>query len=250
MASKGIDPLYLQVSRVSRRLWLQTLVNQLVWCWTGALAVGVGWFLVQPLVMAEPPAWLRWAVAGGAVAVATVLAVVLAWVRRPSPVAAALSLDERFGLKERVTTSLTLPPDQQNSPAGQALLADVTERVAKLDVGSRFPLRMSWTAGLVPACAVALALVAIFYQPPRSPARARANDEPTPIAAEQKPDIDKKVDLLRKPPAVQARRKSWTRSPTSRATTRSSSANASRSWPRWRSSLPSARSSSPRRPRR
>lgn len=205
MVNDPLTPLHRQVARVGRRLWLQTLANQLIWCWTVGLAVAVGWFLLQPFLIDRPPAWLRWAVAGGALALATVLAGLFAWLRRPSAVVAALSLDERFGLKERVTTSFTLTPEQRTSPAGQALLQDVTERVAKLDVTSRYPLHMSWTASLVPACAIALTLVALFYQPPRGPAGAKADEGPMPVAAADKQDIDKKVDLLKKPAAVQAK---------------------------------------------
>ena len=53
-------------------------------------------------------AWLRWAVFGGLAGAGSVLAVVLAVLATPSRVAAALALDERFNLKERVTTTLML----------------------------------------------------------------------------------------------------------------------------------------------
>src|SRR5262249_29018719 len=148
---------------------VQTVVNTLVWCWAGALLLGVAWFLVQPLLQPrlfpEAPAWLRWAVAGGLVGTATVLGLVVGVLRAPSKLVAALSLDEKFGLKERVTTSLTLAPTKVATPAGQALLEDVNHRIGKLDVGERFPVRMSWSATLVPAGAALLAVVAIFYKP-------------------------------------------------------------------------------------
>src|SRR5262249_44614410 len=139
--------------------------NAVAWCWAGAILLSAGWFLLQPYVVEAPPDWLRWTVAAGLVAVATVVGVVLGLVRGPSRLMAALSLDSAFGLKERVTTSLTLAPEQETTPAGQALLADVNQRIHDLDVGSRFPIRLTWTAALVPACAAFLALVAVFYQP-------------------------------------------------------------------------------------
>jgi hypothetical protein len=101
---------------------------------------------------------------------ATVLGIVLGRLRAPTRVSAALSLDEKFGLKERVTTSVTLSQGQEATPAGQALLADVALRVKDLDVPSRFPVRLSWSAGLVPVGAVILALVALFYEPATSQA--------------------------------------------------------------------------------
>src|SRR5262249_22013066 len=143
-AMSASTPLHRQIVRVNRRLFFQTLVNGIAWWWAGALALAAIWFVAQPFVVQAPPDWLRWAVAGGLVGVATVLAVALAVVRAPSKLAAALFLDEKFALKERVTTSLTLSPEEAATPAGQALLADVNQRLAQLDVGSRFPVRMSW----------------------------------------------------------------------------------------------------------
>src|SRR5262245_34146456 len=121
-----------QVSRVGRRLFLQTLLDCLAWCWIAALALSVGWFLVEPYLVASPPEWLRWTVAGSLLGVASLVGVVCAVVWAPSRLATALALDERFGLKERVTTSLTLPVHLESSPAGQALLEDATHQVGKL----------------------------------------------------------------------------------------------------------------------
>lgn len=152
-----------QVRRVSRRLLLQKLGTRLIFCWSAALGLAILWFLIQPFLIDSPQPWLRWAVAGGLAGLATVLAIFLTWLAAPSPLTAALSLDEKFGLKERVTTSLALSAREQASPAGQALLEDVHQRLEKIDVGSRFPMRLRWSAGLVPALALLLASVALFY---------------------------------------------------------------------------------------
>ena len=66
------------------------------------LGLAVVWFFVQPFVLNEPPASLRWSVTGGLLGAATVLALILAVLRAPSKLAAALSLDERFGLEGRL----------------------------------------------------------------------------------------------------------------------------------------------------
>lgn len=197
MTAPVASPLVKQLRRVSRRLFWQTVVNALVWCWFGACLVGAVWFLLQPFAVTEAPVWLRWAVAGGAFGVATLLGLGVALWLAPNRLAAALTLDERFGLKERVTTSLTLTPELAASPAGQALLADVNGRLDRLDVGSRFPLRLTWSAALVPVGAALLAVIAVFYEPPRSQATvARKNDET------QKPsnatEIEKKMRELRR----------------------------------------------------
>jgi hypothetical protein len=201
MASAKLPPLQRQVGRVHRRLVLQSVLNTLVICWVGAILLAAGWFLLQPWVLEQPAAWLRWAVAGGLLALGTMVGIVLGIMRAPSKLAAALSLDAEFGLKERVTTSLTLAPEQETTPAGIALLADANQRVRDLDVGSRFPVRMSWTAALLPIGAALLAVVAVFYQPTKnSQANAStANDlQKPPPNADQ---INQKMKELVKKPA-------------------------------------------------
>ncbi len=191
MARSTPPLLHRQIARVGRRLFAQTLLNALAWCWAAALLLTLAWFLVQPLAFAAPE-WLRWAVAGGALAVGAAAAVVFAVVRAPSRLAAALSLDEKFGLRERVTTSLTLTPEQEATSAGKALLEDVGHRVAKLDVGSRFPVQVRWHAALVPAAAALLAVVAVFYQPPAGPPPASAGEN-EPLAAVDRDKIEEAV---------------------------------------------------------
>src|SRR5258708_983956 len=97
-----------QVRRGPRPAVPRSLLALVAWSWVTALAVAAGWFLVQPYLLPDAPDWLRWTVLGGLAGLASLAGVVLAVLRAPSPVAAALSLDERFSLKERVTTSLTL----------------------------------------------------------------------------------------------------------------------------------------------
>src|SRR5579884_3468597 len=123
-----------QLSRVRRRLFLATLLTCLAWSWVLAVGLAAGWFLLQPVLLPAAAPWLRWAVLGALVGACSLGALVLGLLRRPSPVSAALALDERFGLRERATTTLTLRPDEESTPAGQALLADVETKVAPLRV--------------------------------------------------------------------------------------------------------------------
>jgi hypothetical protein len=109
-------PLDRQVTRVRRRLFLQTLIRNLVWYWVAALALTAAWFLVQPLLLAEDLLWVRWWVFGGVALIATIAAVVIAIRRAPTAVAAALSLDERFALRERAVSAATTPQSCAASP--------------------------------------------------------------------------------------------------------------------------------------
>lgn len=198
--AQTLSPLHRQIARVSRRLFIQTLLACLLWCWAGSLAVIAAWFLLQPhLFSALSPEW-RLGIAGGVLGIGTVLALGLAVLRAPSRVAAALLLDERFALKERVTTSLTLAPHLSASPAATALLEDVNQRIEKLDVGSRFPVKVSWLTTLCPVIAAGLAVAAFTYHP--SPTQAKSETTADEIAKSppaNQAEIEQKMhDMLKK----------------------------------------------------
>jgi hypothetical protein len=165
MAASTPSYLHRQLVRVTRRLFVQSLLDALIWCWAGALLLGAAWCVVEPHVAAGSAAWLRWVIAGGLAGIASVLAIVLAVMRRPSTQDAALSLDERFGLKERITTSVSLTAAERESAAGVALLADAEHHVAKLEVRAGYPFALRWTAALLPVSASLLALAALLYHP-------------------------------------------------------------------------------------
>src|SRR4051812_40664113 len=91
-----------QVSRARRRLVAQLLVRHVAVAWAVALLVTAAWMLAEPFARPGSPDWLRWAVLGASAGVLTLLAVVQTARRAPSRTVAALALDERFGLRERV----------------------------------------------------------------------------------------------------------------------------------------------------
>jgi len=153
MAAANASHVHRQIARVSRRLFVQSLFDALVWCWAGALLLAASWCLAEAHVLSAPPSWLRWAIAGGLAGMGTVFAVVFTLWRWPTRLDAALSLDQKFGLKERITTSVCLTAAERASSAGIALLADVEARVAKLEVRGANPFALRWTALVVPCCA-------------------------------------------------------------------------------------------------
>src|SRR5262245_48994030 len=125
MAGSPVALLERQVGKVRRRLFLQHLVNGLIFAWLAACALFALWWLARPYVFVSAvPPWIDWTVGSVLFVLATINAVVIAARRTPSAVDAALFLDHRFQLRERVTTSLMLEPELYLTPAGQALLAD------------------------------------------------------------------------------------------------------------------------------
>src|SRR5262245_24369182 len=188
-----------QLSRARRRLFLTTLLGCLAWGWLLAVACAAGWFLAQPYLVREAPEALRWVVLSSLGGLATVLAALLAARIGPSPVAAALALDDRFGLKERVTTSLTLGPDESATPAARALLADVEGRLASVRVGDRFPVRLPrLPAALLSVAVLALVLVALFWAPDVG-AGGPGDDDALAAAPAVKADLDEQVKKLAAP---------------------------------------------------
>lgn len=199
MAHLSATPLDRQLVRVRRRLFLQTLLQMLVWCWLVSLLFAAVWFLAEPYIVDEGAPSLRWAVAGSLLGASAILAIVMARLRTPSRLAAALALDERFQLKERVTTTLMLSEAERASPAGQALLADIQSRLEPLRVRDRFPVRIPWLAALVPFGAVVLVLLAFFYKPVLTPTQASSDPllADSPVAKAQ---IEKALRPLQRKP--------------------------------------------------
>jgi len=108
------------------------------------------------------PDHLKWTILGSAAGVGTALAIWSAIRRMPSQLAAALAIDQKFELQERVTTALGLSPHELSSPVGQALLDDANTRLEKVAVKGKFPVRMGWRALFIPAQAAAIAILALY----------------------------------------------------------------------------------------
>jgi septal ring factor EnvC (AmiA/AmiB activator) len=187
-----------QVTRARRRLVTQLLLRHLAVAWAIGLALTAVWMLAEPHAVANPPSWLRWAVLAGSVGALTLFAILQTVRRAPSRTDAALALDDRFGLRERVVTVLSLAPDLDATPAGVALLADAEGRVKHLHVRERFPVGLPWSSALVPAGGIAVALVAFFYHP--SFPTAQGETAQNQVAPEKKKEIEKKLEELAKKP--------------------------------------------------
>jgi hypothetical protein len=169
-----METLKKQVRRAQRRLILQQLLRNLTWCLSAALlaaavlvAVGKYW----PMGVED------WHWVAGSAAAGVLGALVWTLITRHGALEAAIEIDRRFGLKERVSSTLALPPSEVESPAGRALAADALKRVEQIHVADRFGLQLSrWSwLPLVPAALVFL--VAVFVQPPANTNEAQATQD-------------------------------------------------------------------------
>lgn len=161
----ALSPLEIRVRQARRRLLGQSLLNRIGLGWGCALAVGLVWFVIGPFVYPTAAAYLKWVVVGGAGALGTILAIWSTLRSSPSPLTAALAIDQRFDLQERVTTVVSLDQQLQSSPAGQALVADANAKLEKVAVSGKFPVRIGWRALFIPAQAAVIAVLAL-YPPP------------------------------------------------------------------------------------
>ena len=73
-----------------------------------------------------------------------IIAVIWTFLVRRNALDAAIELDRRFGLKERVSTSLALTTEDRESQIGRALLDDASRRVAQVRVSEQFVIAPGW----------------------------------------------------------------------------------------------------------
>jgi hypothetical protein len=164
-----MNTIHRQVGSARRRLILARFAN--VACWS----LFVAWLVAAIAILARSVWALPWDVAiwdwawlGGATVTAVALAAVIALVTAPSRARVAAEVDSRFGLRERLSSVVSMSEKDLKTPMGQTLVADALRRAEPLDVRDRFslsPPRLGWLPAL-PAVVVA---VAMFIGPANVP---------------------------------------------------------------------------------
>jgi hypothetical protein len=156
-----MDEIKRQVGRAHRRLVFQQFLFVAGWSLFATLLIAAIGLAVPRIwvVAVDRNAWdLSWALGG--VAAGFVLAGTWTWIIRRSRLDAAIELDRRFGLKERVSSTLALGPEELDTEIGQALVTDAVRRVERIDVREQFQVKPTWRAllPLLPAAAMAAVL--------------------------------------------------------------------------------------------
>lgn len=205
-----MDTLRKQVSRAQRRIILQHFLSILAWCWFGTLLVaslGIGIGKLWPdlltrtstQIVAGQPQVTKWIIFDWqwiAAALATGLVMAIGWtyLRRRPGIDAAIEVDRRFGLKERVSSALALSADELETPAGKALLDDAQHRANKIYIPERFQVRLGRWSLLPLAPGLAAFLLALFVAPRVTEQQAEARQD---IIAVKK-QVKESSDALRK----------------------------------------------------
>ncbi len=189
-----MDQILRQVALARRRLWLELFLQRLLRCWFAALVAAVAAIGVPKLIAIEnlPDRWAPWWIVGS-LAAATMIALAWTWWRGRSWLDAAIEIDQRYGLRERVASSLSLDTQNAKTPAGQALLADALRAVRQIDVDERFKIRLGRRAWLplVPAM-IAFCLITMVDN------REAQSSADSPTRKTTKQEIENATKALRK----------------------------------------------------
>jgi len=97
----------------------------------------------------------------------------------------AVEVDKRFGLKERLSSAMSLSAEEADTKAGQALVADAQNSAQTIDVRDEFRYQPGWRA-LLPLIPILL-LVGLIFVP---------NAEKKVVAAEGKVITKKKREVI------------------------------------------------------
>ena len=190
-----MDDIRRQVRRASRRLLLNRLVDALTWSLFAALLVALVAIAIPKIwpVSIDSRTWaILWIV--GALVAGLVAGVAWAIVGQRGELDAAIEIDLRYGLKERVSSALALSPEQWDTQAGKALLEDAQRRVSRIDVRDRFRPQWSWHPLLPMVTAAIVFLVVVLVKDASRDTVAASSTQ----KAEVKKQVRKSVEELKK----------------------------------------------------
>ncbi len=195
-----MDEVIERVDQARHRLAMQRWVHRAVRCVFWAMLVALVAVAVPKLFafpsLPEGWNWQTWNMAwlGGGVAVGLLAATVGGFLRPVSREEAAIELDSRYGLRERVASSLLIEELEGASEAGAALQHDAQRIVQKVEVAERFGVglgRRAWLP-LVPAL-LAFCLIAFVGNQ-----TAQSSTDSNDAVAENKEEVKKAIEKARK----------------------------------------------------
>lgn len=160
-----MDKIQEQVAVARRRMITQQFLGIIAWSLFATL-------IVTAIGLAVPKVWVlhvdaetwNWSWLGGGLAAGLVVAAVWTFCVRRSGLDAAIEIDHRCQLKERVSSAISLTPDELNTDAGRALIQDAIYRVERIDVRDSFAVRPQRRI-LLPLLPVATIFALVYLVP-------------------------------------------------------------------------------------
>jgi len=169
-----MEELKKQVRRAQWWLGVQRFLGALGWCLFGTLLVALGLIVVDKFRPLGVEAWV-WP--AGAAGLGLLAAAAWALFTGRGPIDAAIEIDRRFGLKERVSSSLAMSDQQRTSEIGVALVDDAIDRVGRIEVREHFGVSGGRQLLLPLIPAVAALLVALLVNPATQQAEGKTDLE-------------------------------------------------------------------------
>ena len=187
-----MDQILAKVRKAKGRLTWQLFVNRTLQCMFACIAIALVGVSIPKLVAIEnlPENWTLYWLLGGLTG-GIVAAAIWTGLRNRSELEAAIEIDSRFNLRERVASSLSLPESDIDTPAGQALTADALRALRNVEVQERFPLQLQRRTWL-PLTMALLAFVLVSFVDNRE-AQSTADPDATERAKEQVDAATKKL---------------------------------------------------------
>ncbi len=161
-----MDSIRKQVRIARRRLSVEKFLGNLPWTILPALGIAIIAVAIPKFmfVAVDSTIWFAcWLVS--AVAIGLLTNSILSWLGRPSLADAAVEVDRRFGLRERLSSVLVLAPEDRETELGQALVADARKQASRIDAREKFHWGFNRRL-LLPLLPAALAVV-LWYVPNR-----------------------------------------------------------------------------------
>lgn len=162
-----MDKLRRQVRRAQWWLGVQRFVGGLGWCWAISLAIAAGLIALDRFYPMGVEEWV-WGV--GALVVGLAAAIAWSILTGHGSLDAAIEIDRRFHLKERVSSTLALSDEELETESGQALVADAVRRVERINLTEHFRVSPDRRLLYPLVSALAAALVVLFVHPAQTPA--------------------------------------------------------------------------------
>ena len=184
-----MEKLRRQVRIARRRLAVQQFLRAVPWFLFAALAVAAILVAVDKYYPLGLVGW-AWPTIGACVGL--VRAAGLVWLRGQSELDAAIEIDRRFGLSERVSSAYILTTADRDTPMGQALIDDAVRTIARVDVAPGFRLSLSRRALLPLLPAVVAFLLSVFLNPVSETATATTEN------SAQKLEVKKTAEVAHK----------------------------------------------------
>lgn len=180
-----------QIDTHVRRVRNKLAMAEFVHLWAQSLLVVtllvLAYVLLRQFTLLKLPGERFWLM--GVASISVLYATMLAIVRRPGAMLAAVAIDDRLGLLEKFSTALHARPNPD--AFAQAAVLDAEQVAKAVDLHKQFPIKFPTSIGY----ALVVAIISIGLLGLIEPRNLFASDDPTP--PEKKPEDTQAIDQAR-----------------------------------------------------